>query len=104
MYKQLVLYMGMVVLITVLSGCFEDIKEPTCSDLKKNDSETLAQQEEKYPELMRNLRAKCPNQNQSSTAGYQPSTATKGLIGFSKESIGPGELPKQTNFGDAGTQ
>lgn len=66
--------------ISSLSGCLEEIKEPKCSDLKRNDAEMLKKQEEKYPDLMKSLRDKCPNQSQNGSGGYQPSTATKGLI------------------------
>ncbi|WP_143491494.1 MULTISPECIES: hypothetical protein [unclassified Pseudomonas] len=77
MYRKVVFSSVVVVLVSALSGCFEDVKEPTCSDLRSNDIETLKKQEGKFPDLMRNLREKCPNQG---TGGFQPSTATKGLI------------------------
>ncbi len=64
----------------LLTGCAEEVKEPTCSDLKRNNSEMLKKQEEKYPNLMQSLRDKCPNQVQSGTGGFKASTATKGLI------------------------
>ncbi|MFJ4345054.1 hypothetical protein [Pseudomonas sp. NPDC089401] len=66
-----------VAMVSALSGCFEEIKEPTCSDLRNNDVEMLKKQGDKFPELMRNLQDKCPNQG---TGGFRSSTATKGLI------------------------
>lgn len=72
------MYVTVIVAATgALSACADDVKEPTCSDLKRDDTEVLKKQEAKYPELMRQLRDKCPNQG---TGGFVPSTATKGLI------------------------
>lgn len=67
-----------IICVAIVSGCSEEIKQPTCFDLKEYNIEMLKKQEEKFPELMRDLRDKCPNQSRGN--GYEPSTATKGLI------------------------
>ncbi|MCE5990668.1 hypothetical protein LVV80_01350 [Pseudomonas sp. KCA11] len=77
MLKKISYVAAMIAATSSLSACADDVKEPKCSDLKRNDVETLKKQEAKYPELMRQLRDKCPNQG---TGGFVPSTATKGLI------------------------
>ncbi|MBF8669691.1 hypothetical protein IR012_10450 [Pseudomonas putida] len=77
MLKKIIYVTAMIAATSSLSACADDVKEPKCSDLKRNDVETLKKQEAKYPELMRQLRDKCPNQG---TGGFVPSTATKGLI------------------------
>jgi len=77
MFKKFTYVTVIVATTSSLSACADDVKEPKCSDLKRNDTEMLKKQEAKYPELMRQLRAKCPNQG---TGGFVPSTATKGLI------------------------
>lgn len=77
MFKKLICATAIAAAMSSLSACAEDVKEPKCSDLKRNDQEMLKKQEAKYPELMRKLREKCPNQG---TGGFVPSTATKGII------------------------
>jgi len=77
MFKKFMCVTVIVATTSSLSACADDVKEPKCSDLKRNDTEMLKKQEAKYPELMRQLRDKCPNQG---TGGFVPSTATKGLI------------------------
>lgn len=77
MFKGIIFSSTIVAVVISLSGCFEDIKEPTCTDLRNNDVAMLKKQQDKFPELMRNLQDKCPNQG---TGGFRPSTATKGII------------------------
>lgn len=77
MFKKIMCVTAIVAATSSLLACADDVQEPKCSDLKRNDTEMLKKQEAKYPELMRQLRDKCPNQG---TGGFVPSTATKGLI------------------------
>lgn len=77
MLKKMLCFTAIAIATCSISACAEDIKEPTCSDLKRNDQEMLKKQDVKYPELMRQLRDKCPNQG---SGGFVPSTATKGII------------------------